>query len=69
MRWVTLERSALGSSCTASSGSPSPHIAPRSTVTNSALDLAADELPRNSTAFPDFSVSPNASTVTFGRPS
>ena len=66
---MTLERSALGSSCTASAGSPSATKAARSTVTSAALDRAADELPRSSTALPDFSVSPKASTVTLGRPS
>ena len=68
IRWVTLERSELGSSCTASSGRPSPASAPRSTRTSSALDFAAEELPRSSTALPDFSVNPKASTVTLGRP-
>ncbi len=37
--------------------------------TNAAFDRAADELPRSSTALPDFRVSPKASTVTLGRPS
>ena len=38
-------------------------------VTSASLDRAADELPRSSTALPDFSVNPKASTVTFGLPS
>ncbi len=69
IRWVTLARSALGSSCTASAGRPSAVSASRSTATSAALERAAEELPRSSTALPDFSVRPKASTVTLGRPS
>ena len=69
IRCVTLARSSLGSSCTASALRFSIASASRSAVTSAALDRAADELPRSSTALPDLSVSPNASTVTFGLPS
>ena len=48
---------------------PRPPARRAARSTSAALDRAADELPRSSTALPDFSVSPNASTVTLGRPS
>ena len=66
---MTLARSALGNNCTASAGNPSATRAARKAATSAAFDRAADELPRSSTALPDFNVSPKASTVTFGLPS
>ncbi len=69
IRWVTLARSSAGSSCTASSGSCSVSSAARNANTSAELECTADELPRSSTALPDLSVNPNASTVTFGLPS
>ena len=40
--------------------------AARRALTSAAFEFAADELPRSRTALPDLSVSPKASTVTFG---
>ena len=69
IRCVTVDRSAAESSCTASAGRSSLTSAARNTSTSAWLDCAADELPRNSTALPDLSANPKASTVTLGRPS
>ncbi len=69
MRWVTVDRSAAESSWTASAGRSSLANAVRNTSTSAWLDFAADELPRSSTALPDLSAKPKASTVTLGRPS
>ncbi|SKV48134.1 Uncharacterised protein [Mycobacteroides abscessus subsp. abscessus] len=52
-----------------SAGKPLAISELRSTRTSSVLEVAAEELPRSSTALPDLRVNPNASTVTFGRPS
>lgn len=64
-----MDRSAAESNWTASAGKSSLTSAARNTWTSVWLDLAADELPRSSTALPDLSANPKASTVTLGRPS
>ena len=70
IRCVTLARSVAGQQLHGVGvRGPRPTSAARNAVTSAALDCAADELPRSRTALPDFSVSPNASTVTLGRPS
>ena len=66
---LTESRDDESSNWTASAGSPAASTASRSTATIAALDRAADEDPRSSTALPDLSASPAASAVTLGRAS
>ncbi len=66
---LTESREDESSSWIASAGSPTPATASRSTATIAALDWAAEEEPRSSTALPDFRQSPAASAVTLGRAS
>ena len=56
MRWVTLERGRAGQQLHGVFGQALAASALRSTVTSSALDFAAEELPAAATALPDFSV-------------
>ena len=46
-----------------------PSAASRATEASTALECAADDEPRRTTALPDFSASAAASIVTFGRAS
>src|SRR5205085_10461297 len=66
---LTESRDDASRSWTASAGSPAEETADRRIATIAALDCAADDDPRSSTALPDFRHSPAASAVTFGRAS
>ena len=53
----------------APSGTPAPDAASAAIVASTALECAADDEPRSTTALPDFRHSDAASIVTFGRAS
>ena len=66
---LTLSWESPGTSWTTSASSPAAAAASRSTSTIAALLERALELPRSSTALPDFRQMPAASAVTLGRAS
>ena len=69
MRCWADDRSSAAICWMASAGSPAPAIASRMTAMIAALEWAADDEPRSSTALPDLRQIPAASAVTLGRPS
>ena len=66
---ATASRSVTSTNWMASGGAPVFSSALASTAAISVLDSIASLPPRSSTALPDFTQSPAASAVTFGRDS
>ena len=66
---VSSSRPPPATSASAPAGKPAPTAASRAIRARTALECAAEDEPRSSTALPDFRHSAAASIVTFGRAS